>query len=113
MRSPNRGQVTFTVTNELLDRIKIRLPEIDTFQSFKAAYKLYRNDLLIIKKLDDLLIKATNKLQSQDWIELLNTKSILRQRNLTVLETIAYTVINKTNQGEINMDMKSFFETAS
>lgn len=80
------------------DSIRDRLDEINTFGALKLAMKLFAQEPSMVKLLDTSLHKIADKLSVLDWVELLNTKSIIRQRNLGILELCAYNLIKNREQ---------------
>jgi hypothetical protein len=107
MRSTNLYTITKDTAREIQAHIKRNLNEIDNIQSFLLANKLFSNEELVIKKLDDLIIKSSQNLTGQEWVDLLNTKSILRLRNLSLLESCAFNLIEKTRKNQFNIDLPS------
>lgn len=107
MRTTNLYTKTVDTTREIQTQIKKNINQIDNIQSLILANKLFSNEQLVIKKLDDLLIKSSHKLTGQDWVDLLNTKSILRLRNLSLLESCAFSLIDKTRKNQFAMDVTS------
>ena len=93
---------------------KEKLDSIDNYSTLKKAMKLFaqnssKNTLkpldvrakeaFIVKKLDERVFKIQDKLSAADWVDLINTQSILRHRNLNLIESCAYnlTKLNDTN----------------
>lgn len=66
--------------------------------------KLFSQEPILIKKLDNKLLQIADGLGVADWVDVLNTKSIFRQRNLSVLESCAYNLIKKKDEKLLNID---------
>jgi hypothetical protein len=88
------------------NQLQNRLNDLESFKSTILAMKLFAADELAIKKLDHKIMQSKEKLTGQDWIDLLNTKSILRQRNLTLIETCAFSLINNNVSLELDSIQK-------
>ena len=74
--------------------LKQNINEIDQFNCILKAMKIFAADQLVTKQLDYKLMQLKDKLTESNWTDLLNTKSILRQRNMTLIESCSYSLIN-------------------
>lgn len=54
--------------------------------------KLFQNDQLLLKNLEEKIFKLSETLTTDNWIDLLNTSSIIKRRNINVIETCAYNI---------------------
>jgi hypothetical protein len=107
MRSPILYHKAADTTRGIQIQIKKNINNIDNIQSLIIANKLFSSENLMIKKLDELLMKFSHRLTGQDWVDIFNTKSILRLRNLSLLESCAYNLIDKTRKNQFNIDVTS------
>lgn len=97
------------IKNSLTDSsrlLKNSLNEIEKFSSIILAMRLFPEDPLVVKQLDYKLLQSKEKLNGKDWIDLFNTKSILRQRNMTLIESCAYSLINNKTMLDIDSVQK-------
>lgn len=100
---------------------KEKLDLIDNYSALKKAMKLFTQkaskktlksvdviaqETLIVKKIDEKLLKIQDKLTAVDWVDLINTKSILRHRNINLIEACAYKLINFNDPNVMNIDAK-------
>ena len=108
---------------------KEKLDLIDNYSALKKAMKLFTQkaskktlksvdviaqETLIVKKIDEKLLKIQDKLTAVDWVDLINTKSILRHRNINLIEACAYKLINFNDPNVMNIDaIQSIFLSCS
>lgn len=105
MRNPNLFSFqTLDIVRAYTNTVRERLDELDNLQNLKLAMKFFTNEPSIIKKLDNKLLQLSNKLTSLDWVDLLNSKSIYRQRNVSILESCAYNLIKKKDDKALNVE---------
>lgn len=76
-----------------IDSIRDRLDEISNYNQLKLAMRIFSQEINTSKNLDNKLLKIAEGLKSADWVDILNNKSILRQRNITILELCSYNLI--------------------
>lgn len=67
---------------------------IETFSNMLLAMKLFSHNSDIIRSLDEKVIRQSDKLTTKNWLDLLNTKSILRLRDVNILQACTYQVTN-------------------
>ena len=109
------------ISNDLekfIELAKKNLDLIDNYSTIKKAMKLFtqnpsKNTLkpkdvilqeaLITKKLDEKILKLQNNLTSTDWIDLINTKSILRHRNQNLLESCVYNLTKLDDENALTI----------
>ena len=101
-------------TELALDKIN----QIDNYKSLVLAMKLFapktkfhqtdqelkKQDTLNVKKIDDRIMKISDKLEWNDWIDLFKTKSILRLRNLNLLEACSFNIIEKCGDNLLSLE---------
>ena len=101
-------------TELALDKIN----QIDNYKSLVLAMKLFapktkfhqtdqelkKQDTLNVKKIDDRIMKISDNLDWNDWIDLFKTKSILRLRNLNLLEACSFNIIKKCDNSSLSLD---------
>ncbi|CAF0749806.1 unnamed protein product [Brachionus calyciflorus] len=97
---------------ELLDTVRNytnsardRLEEVENYSQLKLAMKIFNQEPLTSKKLDKKLLNLADKLKSYDWVDILNNKSIYRQRDMAILELCSYNLI-KTKQLDLDSIQK-------
>jgi hypothetical protein len=111
------------------DIAKEKLDSIDNYSTLKKAMKLFTQkaskktlksvdviaqETLIVKKIDEKLLKIQDKLTAVDWVDLMNTKSILRHRNINLIEACAYKLTNFNDSNVMNIDaIQSIFLSCS
>lgn len=78
---------------ELTEKLRGRIDELDSVADAKRALKLFSHESSLVQRIDMRLSQLADKLTLDEWIELLNTKSILRQRNMSILEICAYNIV--------------------
>lgn len=109
LRSPRLyGENVRPLINESTRLLRSNLNEIEKFSNILQTIKMFPLDDVVIKQLDYKILQSKEKLNNKDWIDLLNTKSILRHRNITVIETCAYSLINNKASLDLESIQKIF-----
>ena len=78
--------------NEILSLIRNKIDELKTYDSIIKTIKLFQNDQQILKSLEDQVLKMSENFTTDNWIDLLNTSSIIKRRNISIIETCAYNI---------------------
>ena len=92
-----------------------KLGTINDYATLKMAMKLFqpkagiskfenKQEAFITKRLDELVMKISDQLTALDWVDLLNTKSILRERNQNLLESCAYKLTLLNDEKAMSLD---------
>lgn len=68
------------------------------------ALVIFSFEASVVKRLDNIAMRLVENLTSQECAELINSKSILRQKNLLVLEACAYNIIKRKDQDKLGVD---------
>jgi hypothetical protein len=105
LRSPSLSKESISeVYRRLQEIITDNIEKIETVEGLKIALKMFAPDPSIIKVIDGNILKLGDKLTTQDWVALLNTKSILRQKNLSVLSTCALNIIKRKDVERLDLN---------
>ena len=91
---------------------RTRVTELAKFESILKAMKLFTNERNLMNILDEKILESSEKLTDKNWIELLNKKSILRQRNIKIIEACAYNLMNRKAAMDID-DIQTCFLSSS
>lgn len=67
--------------------------KLDSLADAKRALRTFASDSAVVKRIDLRISQLGDKLTLADWIDLFNTKSVLRQRNVALLEICAYNIM--------------------
>lgn len=84
--------IAMNTLRETTDRLRSRIDEIGCISDTRRALKLFSSEPSVVQRIDIRVSQLAEKLTLDDWIELLNTKSVLRQRNVRLLELCAYNI---------------------
>jgi hypothetical protein len=87
-----------------LNHARDNLELLDNITEIKLASKIFAIEPLVIKRLDNLLIKIGEKFNSKDWVEILNVKSINRQRNMVLIDSCAFNIMRLKDQEPLDID---------
>lgn len=79
-----------TINNPLMSLIREKVDQLENFESIMKTVKLFQSDKYLLKSLDAKIMQMSDKLTTENWIELLNTHSIIKYRNKSVIETCVY-----------------------
>ena len=85
------------LTSTLMEMLKQSLSQLRDFDSILAALKLFSTDFQTISKIDRRIFQLTDSLTKSNQIDLLNTKSITRQRNSKIIESCIYNLSKNEN----------------
>lgn len=66
---------------------------IEIFSNILMAMKLFSRNAEFVSSLDQKILRLSEQLSVTNWIDLLITKSILRQRDVSILEAAAHQLI--------------------
>lgn len=77
--------------------IRDKLEEIENYTQLKQAMKIFYAESSTTKFLDQKILKLAENLKASDWVDLLNTKSIYRLRDLAILDLCSYNLIKIKN----------------
>lgn len=84
--------------SDILGIIRTKIETIQTFKSLLEAAQIFYNDKYVMKVLDEKILQIGDTLTTENWVTLLNTHSILKHRNLKVIESCAYNLNGKKLQ---------------
>ncbi|RNA37044.1 TBRG4 isoform X1 [Brachionus plicatilis] len=94
LRTPQlyKMQLLDTVRS-LTNSIRNRLEEIENYAQLKLATKIFYAEPTTTKRLDQKLLKLAEHLKASDWVDLLNSRSIYRLRDMAILDLCSYNLI--------------------
>lgn len=79
--------------HEMTDHLRSCLEKLDSVEDAKRALKLFTLEPAMVNRIDMRISQLADKLTLDDWVEVFNYKSVLRQRNVALLEICAYNII--------------------
>ena len=77
---------------------------IENFSNLLLAMKLFSHNPDIIRSLDERVIRQSDQLTTKNWLDLLNTKSILRLRDVNILQACTYQVTNSPDATGVSLE---------
>lgn len=91
---PNASDTLREIRDHARSQIESKL---DSLADAKRALRTFTSDSDVVARIDLRISQLADKLTLADWIDLFNTKSVLRQRNIALLEICAYNIMKLTN----------------
>lgn len=92
LRVVNKNKLDKEQDNTILALIRDKVDQLKTYDSIKITMKLFQNDQLLLKNLEEKILKISETLTTDNWIDLLNTSSIIKRKNINIIETCAYNI---------------------
>ena len=86
----NKYDVSLKYTHYLM---KSDAQSIEIYSNILTAMKLFSRNVEFVSNLDQKILRLSEQLNVKNWIDLLITKSILRQRDVNILEAAAHQLI--------------------
>lgn len=80
---------------KILPLIRDKSDDLADFKSIIKTIKLFQSDKYLIKSLENKLLLNSDKLTADNWIDLLNTNSIIKNRSIKVIEACVYNISNQ------------------
>jgi hypothetical protein len=107
LRSPTHyNDEKLDIIRKLLNYVRENIENINSVAGLKIALKIFSQESRVIKRLDDMLLKLGDNLNALEWIDILNTKSILRQRNIGVFEACTMHLMRQNSEIQIDSIQK-------
>ena len=94
---------TATLTT-LLGSIRGDLAELKTCKDFTSALRLFSTDSEVLAFIDNRVVQSGECLSCADWIEIVNTMSIIRHRSVAALESCAYRLIEERHTHHMSVE---------
>lgn len=88
----------------VLDLIANKIHALQNIDGIIKANKLFATNASVLKILDETILKLSDQLSTEQWVDILKVKSILKIRNVKIIEACAYNIAEK------KIDIKSVQE---
>lgn len=79
----------------VLDLIANKIHELQNIDSIIKANKLFSTNASVLKTLDETILKLNEQVTTEQWVDLLKVKSMLKIRNVKIIEACAYNITDK------------------
>jgi hypothetical protein len=93
------------IFRDMLVKMRESIDKIETMEGLKMALKAFAAEPLTLKLIDNRIMKLMEKFTTIELVDLLNTKSILRQKNISVLNTCAARIISRVDEDKLDVSM--------
>ena len=105
IRSSATDKDTLTdLYRKLMGTIRENIEKMSKSKSFNYALRAFAVEPYVVKRIDSHILKLSENMSSHDLVEIFNTKSILRQKNFSVLETCALNIIKRKNSEHLGIE---------
>ena len=84
----------FDEYEEFKKYLKPKLYDLKTPEGLFHALRTYNEEQSLIETIDEVLLNMAPELKKSDWIALLNTKSLKKQRNIKLLQACSFNLLN-------------------
>lgn len=92
---------TFTQTT---DYLRTQLDKLESVGDAKRALKLFASEPAVVQRIDLRISQLADQLSLDQWVDVFNAKSVLRQRNVALLEICAYNIIKHATKNPSQSD---------
>ncbi len=89
---------------DILNLIHAKINDLKSFDHLIQAFTIFSADNYVLTFLGDKILQISETLTVENWIALLNTCSIIKYRNLKIIEACAYNISGK------NIDTHSIYK---
>ncbi len=96
--------VKIRISIDILNLILTKINDLKTFEHMIQALMIFYTDDYVLKSLGDKILQISDTLTIENWLELLNTCSIIKYRNLKIIEACAYNITGK------NIDINAIYK---